>query len=118
MLTIQLLRENPQEVIDRLKVKNFDAAELVAEIRQLDLDIRTLKKSLDINLMEQNQGAKQIGQLFKEGKGAEATTLKERMAELKESEKLERAQLQELENQMQSKMVLLPNLPHATVAPG
>lgn len=118
MLQIQLLRENPQEVIDRLKIKNFDATELVNEIRQLDTDTRTLKKNLDDNLMEQNQGAKKIGQLFKEGKGAEATELKARMAELKEAEKSGRAQLQEMEAELLNKMVLLPNLPNAAVAPG
>jgi seryl-tRNA synthetase len=118
MLQIQLLRENPQEVIDRLKIKNFDATELVNEIRQLDTDNRTLKKSLDDNLMEQNQGAKQIGQLFKEGKREEAEVLKARMAELKETEKADRAKLQEQEVLLQNKMVLLPNLPSPAVAPG
>ena len=51
MLQIQLLRENPQEVIDRLKIKNFDATELVAEIRELDSENRNLKKKIDDNLM-------------------------------------------------------------------
>ena len=118
MLQIQLLRENPQEVIDRLKIKNFDATDLVNEIRQLDTDNRTLKKNLDDNLMEQNQGAKQIGQLFKEGKREEAEGLKARMAELKEAEKVGRTKLQEQEELLQSKMVLLPNLPSPAVAPG
>ena len=118
MLQIQLLRENPQEVIDRLKIKNFDATDLVAEIRQLDTDNRNLKKSLDDNLMEQNRGAKEIGMLFKEGKREEAEGLKARMAELKEAEKTGRAKLQELEELLQAKMVLLPNLPNAAVTPG
>lgn len=118
MLQIQLLRENPQEVIDRLKIKNFDATTLVEEIRQLDTDNRALKKVLDDNLMEQNQGAKQIGQLFKEGKREEADALKARMAALKEDERVKRAQIQEGEALLQSKMVLLPNMPHHSVAPG
>ena len=70
-----------------MKIKNFDATDLVAEIRQLDTDNRNLKKSLDDNLMEQNRGAKEIGMLFKEGKREEAEGLKARMAELKEAEK-------------------------------
>ncbi len=118
MLQIQLLRENPQEVIERLKIKNFDATELVNEIRQLDIDNRAIKKSLDDNLMEQNQGAKKIGQLFKEGKREDAEALKARMAELKEAEKAGRAKLQEQEALLQTKMVLLPNLPNQAVAPG
>lgn len=118
MLQIQLLRENPQEVIDRLKIKNFDATELVTEIRELDSENRNLKKKIDDNLMAQNQGAKKIGQLFKEGKRDEAETLKAEMATLKESERTDRAKLQEQEELLQSKMVLLPNLPNAAVAPG
>ena len=118
MLQIQLLRENPQEVIDRLKIKNFDATELVAEIRELDSENRNLKKKIDDNLMAQNQGAKQIGQLFKEGKRDEAEAIKAEMANLKESERTDRAKLQEQEELLQSKMVLLPNLPNAAVAPG
>ena len=118
MLQIQLLRENPQEVIDRLKIKNFDATELVALIRQLDTEARNLKKGLDNNLMEQNKGAKEIGKLFKEGRRDEAEVLKARMAELKESEKRDRARMQEAESELLEKMVLLPNLPNHAVAPG
>ncbi len=118
MLQIQLLRENPQEVIDRLKIKNFDATETVSEICRLDSDYRALKKSLDDNLMEQNQGAKKIGQLFKEGKKEEAETIKAAMAALKETEKADRVKLQDMESQLQNKMVLLPNLPNKSVAPG
>ncbi len=118
MLQIQLLRENPQEVIDRLKIKNFDATETVNEICRLDSDYRALKKSLDDNLMEQNQGAKKIGQLFKEGKKEEAETIKSAMAVLKETEKSVRVKLQDMESQLQNKMVLLPNLPNKAVVPG
>ncbi|MBR4135181.1 MAG: serine--tRNA ligase [Bacteroidales bacterium] len=118
MLQIQLLRENPQYVIDRLKIKNFDATELVEEILRLDTENRAAKKAIDDNLMEQNQGAKVIGGLFKEGKREEAEAIKARMAELKESEKVMRAELQEKEQTLQAKMVLLPNLPHTSVAPG
>ena len=118
MLQIQLLRENPQEVIDRLKIKNFDATELVAEIRNLDTENRNLKKKIDDNLMSQNQGAKKIVKLFKEGKRDEAESLKAEMATLKESERVDRAKLQEQEELLQSKMVLLPNLPNSAVKPG
>ena len=118
MLQIQLLRENPQYVIDRLKIKNFDAAALVEEILKLDTENRAVKKTIDDNLMEQNQGAKAIGGLFKEGKRDEAEAIKARMAELKEKERVLRAELQEKEQMLQTKMVLLPNLPHSSVAPG
>lgn len=101
-----------------MKIKNFDATETVNEICRLDSDYRALKKSLDDNLMEQNQGAKKIGQLFKEGKREEAEAIKAAMAALKETEKSARVKLQDMESQLQDKMVLLPNLPAKAVAPG
>ena len=70
MLQIQLIRENPQFVIDRLKVKHFDAEGIISEISQLDVDIRQNKKSLDDNLMGQKKLSAEIGKLFKEGKAA------------------------------------------------
>ena len=36
MLTLKLLREQPEFVIERLAVKNFDATEIVAQILEHD----------------------------------------------------------------------------------
>ena len=76
MLQIQLIRENPSEVIERLKVKNFDATELIQKILDTDALLRQAKRNLDNNLMEQGKLAKSIGQLFKEGKREEAEQMK------------------------------------------
>ena len=57
-------------------------------------------------------------QLFKEGKRDEAEAIKAEMATLKESERTDRAKLQEQEDLLLNKMVLLPNLPNAAVKPG
>lgn len=118
MLQIQRIRENPQEVIDKLKIKNFDAAGLIGEIRGLDRDNRAIKKFIDDNLMQQKQGARQIGMLFKEGRREEAEALKQKMAGLKESERAARERLQKQEAVLTEKMALLPNVPHSSVAPG
>ena len=40
MLTLKLLREQPEFVIERLAVKNFDAAETVAKILDADANRR------------------------------------------------------------------------------
>ncbi|MBR0077713.1 MAG: serine--tRNA ligase, partial [Bacteroidales bacterium] len=61
MLQIQLIRENPSEVIERLKVKNFDATELIQKILDTDALLRQAKRNLDNNLMEQGKLAKSIG---------------------------------------------------------
>lgn len=118
MLQIQLIRENPQFVIDRLKVKNFDATEIIAAIAQLDVEIRQNKKTLDDNLMEQKKLSAEIGKLFKEGKAAEAQNMKQKIAELKEVEKEYQAMVAAKGDEIQNKLVLLPNLPHESVPVG
>ena len=96
MLQIQLIRENPSEVIERLKVKIFDATELIQKILDTDTQLRQAKRNLDNNLMEQGKIAKSIGQLFKEGKREEAEQMKARTAELKVEEKNLQTELAEL----------------------
>ena len=118
MLQIQILRENPEHVIERLKVKNFDATELVNNILTLDAQLRQLKKNLDNNLMEQGKIAKSIGQMFKEGRREEAEQMKAQTAELKAQEKEMQAELDEKSQKINEMMVLLPNMPHASVPLG
>jgi seryl-tRNA synthetase len=118
MLQIQLIRENPQFVIDRLKVKHFDAEQIIAEISQLDIDIRQNKKTLDDNLMEQKKLSADIGKLFKEGKAEEANGMKQHIAELKEVEKQLQAKVAEAADEIQNRLFLMPNLPHSSVPEG
>ena len=118
MLQIQLIRENPERVIERLKVKNFDAKEIIQNIASLDVEIRGEKKSLDDNLMEQNSNSKKIGLLFKEGKTAEAAELKEQITQLKATEVELKASLAEKEQRIDTLLVQLPNMPHESVPCG
>ncbi|MCQ2280530.1 MAG: serine--tRNA ligase [Bacteroidales bacterium] len=118
MLQIQIIRENPEQVIERLKVKNFDATELIQNILELDTQLRQLKKNLDNNLMEQGKIAKSIGQMFKEGKREEAEKMKAQTAELKAQEKEMQAELEAKNKKINEMMVLLPNMPHASVPLG
>lgn len=118
MLTIQFIKENPQEVIDRLKVKNVDAKDLVSEIIDLDNARRENQKNLDDTLAESKNIAKEIGLLFKQGKATEANTLKEKTSLLKETSKKYSDALSVSEKQLEEKLLLLPNLPNKAVKPG
>ena len=55
MLTLKLLRENPEFVIAKLAVKNFDAREIVEKINALDQNRRALQVELDNCLAEQKK---------------------------------------------------------------
>jgi seryl-tRNA synthetase len=118
MLDLKTIRENPALIVEKLSVKNFDAQEIMAQILQLDVEIRTLKKTLDDNLQAQNIGAKEIGMLFKNGKQAEAETLKAKITDLKTEEREKSELLSVKEELLKNQLVLLPNIPHTSVARG
>lgn len=118
MLTLRQIRENRNEVIERLAVKNFDAENMVATIIDLDDQRKTMQVKLDNNLAEQNNIAKLVGNLFKEGKAEEGNAAKQRVADLKEESKEMGLQLATIEKKLNETLVLLPNLPHASVPKG
>ena len=76
MLTLKLLREQPEFVIERLAVKNFDAAEIVAKILDADAQRRAAQTQLDKNLSDAKKLAAEIGALMKQGKKDEAEGVK------------------------------------------
>ena len=47
MLTLKLLREQPDFVVERLAVKHFDAREIVDKILEADRSRRALQTELD-----------------------------------------------------------------------
>lgn len=118
MLTLKQIRENTADVVARLLVKGFDGQRLVEEIVKLDDERRSVQKSLDDNLGEQNRIAKEVGLLFQQGKKAEADSAKVKTGELKEQSKELSQKLTDVENELNAKLVLLPNLPHASVPKG
>ncbi|HUW92526.1 MAG TPA: aminoacyl--tRNA ligase-related protein, partial [Bacteroidales bacterium] len=118
MLTINLLREQSSFVIERLKIKNFDAADIVSLILDLDRRRRELQSESDAILAELNNLSKQIGALMKEGKKNEAETAKADIASKKERQKQLSEELAAAEAGMRTEIIKLPNLPHTSVPPG
>jgi seryl-tRNA synthetase len=118
MLQINFIRENPEEVINRLKTKNFEASVLVDQIIGIDEKRRLSQTKLDDSLAEANKIAKSFGQLFKEGKREEAELLKARTAELKIISKELSDELDASVLEMNRLLVQLPNLPHHSVPAG
>ncbi len=118
MLSIGFIRDNANEVISRLKVKNFDAETIVNEIISLDVERRNNQQLLDDTLAELNKLSKEIGGLFKSGKTDEANEAKRKTTELKEKSKELNKSYSEIEKQLFSKIVELPNIPHSSVPKG
>ena len=118
MLELQRIREQKAEMIKRFDARNIDVTDWLNEAIELDESRRKKQGELDDTLAESNALAKSIGQLFKEGKQAEADVLKARTTELKETAKKlkdEEAQIQERINQI---LYQIPNVPNPTVPKG
>jgi len=118
MLTLKFITENKDEVIRRLAKKHFDGAELIGQVVELDTKRRSVQASLDANSAEMNSLSKAIGDLFKQGKQAEAAEAKAKTAELKEAIKAQSAELDAIEKQLVDILVTIPNLPHESVPEG
>ena len=118
MLTLKLLRENPEFVIERLQVKHFDAKDIVYQILDMDKQRRAAQTELDACLAQQKSCSAEIGALMKQGKRDEAEASKQKVAALKEKSKGLEEAMAEAEKKQQELVVLLPNLPCAMVPEG
>ena len=118
MLELQRIRENKEEVIERLAVKNFDATDLVEEIIHLDQQRRTNQKTLDDTLARAKQLAKEIGRYFKSGEKEKAETIRKESLTLKEQAKVLSENADSIVAMLNAKLVELPNIPHSSVPRG
>ncbi|MBQ1929988.1 MAG: serine--tRNA ligase [Bacteroidales bacterium] len=118
MLTLKILREQPEFVIERLAVKNFDAKDIVKNILEADAKRRAAQTSLDQVLAQQNSKAKEIGMLMKKGEKEAAEAIKNEVARLKEQSKELEAEMEARNAEMMDALVLLPNLPCSLVPEG
>jgi seryl-tRNA synthetase len=118
MLTINLIREKKEFIIERLKVKNFSAEEIIGRILVLDSSRREIQLKTDMMQGEMNRISKEIGSLMKEGKRDEAETAKKKTYSLKEEIKSLSDKLIPIDIELKNEIIRLPNLPHESVAPG
>jgi len=117
MLQVPYLRENKEAVITGLaKRNNLDARERVDQIIALDDMRKSVQTELDSKLARANQIAREIGELFKSGKAAEANVLKEETATIKEESKNLEGKLAEAEEAIRQILYTIPNVP-ATAIP-
>ncbi|MCD4788948.1 MAG: serine--tRNA ligase [Bacteroidales bacterium] len=118
MLQLNYIRENKQEIIEKLSIKNFNAEEIIGKIIALDKNRRKTQKQLDDTLADANKAAKQIGALYKQGSTEDANAMKARSAELKKLSKELNAQLENITGELNNLLIQIPNVPHPSVPRG
>ena len=118
MLQIQRIRQQPDAIIEGLKKRGIDATKTVNDLIDLDAQRRGLRHQMEEKQARSNALAKEIGQLFKSGKGAEANELKAETGALKQEIKALNEELQGLEEKEHHLILTLPNVPHESVPAG
>ena len=111
MLTLNVIKENPEAVIERLAVKHFDARQHIERIIELDKVRRNRQQARDNQAAELNKMAAAIGALMKQGKKDEAEVAKAKVAELKENNKAIDDELKVAEDEITSILLNIPNMP-------
>ena len=111
MIDIKFLRENPDVVKQNIKNKFQDSKlPLVDEVIEFDKKSRAVKQEADQLRANRNKFSKQIGALYGQGKKEEAEEMKklvteqgDRLAELEKQEA-------ELQEEVTSRMMVIPNI--------
>ena len=118
MLTLKMLRDDPQAVVEKLEKKHFDASPVVEKILELDARRRALQAESDALLAQQKKKAAEIGGLMKQGLKDAAENVKAEVAALKARSAELLAQFEQTEKSMNDQIVLLPNVPCDLVPEG
>lgn len=121
MLQVPFIRANKAQVIDGLKVRNYQediATDIIEQILATDDERKEAQTELDKNLAEAKQIANEIGDFYKQGKRAEADELKEKVASMKESSKELEAKMKNAEANLEELLLSVPNIPHQSVPKG
>jgi len=118
MLQIQRIRQEPEAIIEGLKKRGIDATQTINDLIEIDAERRAIRHQMEEKQATSNSLAKEIGQLFKSGKGAEANDLKAQTGALKQEIKSLSEELQSLEDKEHGLILTLPNVPHDSVPTG
>lgn len=118
MLQVNYIRQNKEEVLKRLAVKNFKELTIVDTILKIDDERKQFQHEFEEIQSKLNIAAKDIGQLMAKGEKAAAEEKKMEVASLKELIQPITVRLAEKENELHAELVKLPNLPHASVPVG
>ena len=118
MLTLQQIKQDPQDIIRRLAVKGFDGTEPINRILELDAERRRLQLENDNAAAQHKKHAEAIGALMKSGDRAAAEAKKAEVATLKESQKATSDALAAAEKDIRDILLNVPNVPCAMVPEG
>jgi seryl-tRNA synthetase len=118
MLQVAILRNQPDLVKERLKVKYFKETGIVDEIISLDDERKKLAFQFDATKSKINTVSKEIGQLMGKGEKDAAESRKKEVEKWKEQLQPIQEKLSSVEKEINGLLVRLPNLPSDKVPEG
>jgi seryl-tRNA synthetase len=118
MLQLAVIRQQPEFVKERLKVKNLDAGATVDSILLADEQRKKLQLLAEAAQARLNVISKEIGLWIAKGDMAKAEEKKQEVSSLKAEIPPLQEKLNQLDHQLQELLVSLPNLPAKEVPPG
>lgn len=118
MLQTRKIRENKEEYIKLLKVKNFDANNIFNLLIDLDDQRKEAQIKCDELLNKSNNLSSQIGKLYKTGDTNNVASLKKESIIIKDESKIFLNKQNKLEREIKDLLVQIPNIPHPSVPVG
>jgi len=115
MLDLKMIRENLDEVINRLNQRGADFSYLKGVVA-LDEKRRTMIQTVEQLKAKRNETSKLIGQYKREGKDVKEilNSIEDNKTEVAKLEE----ELQEIEQNIQKQLLLTPNIPHQNIPVG
>lgn len=114
MLDIQALRNDLDDVVSQLKARGFEFdASTFSALEQARKTVQTSTQELQA---KRNNASKQIG--FAKSKGEDVSAIMAEVAGLGEQLKAGETRLTELQTELQTLLLNVPNLPHSSVPQG
>lgn len=118
MLQIAAIREHKDAYAQALKKRNIDALPMLEEAIKIDEERRSTQAKLDEIRAKSNALSKEIGMLFRSGKGAEANELKQQTKELKSKEEALKNASSQAITALNELLYTIPNIPQDSVPAG
>ena len=117
MISLQLIRDDP-DAVRRAVARKGDSAEPIDRLLAADAHRRSLESDANDLRAQRNLGNRELGELLRGGQADQADLLKARMASLSVQIDTLDIELAALEAAIEADLLLVPNLPHASVPDG
>jgi len=118
MLLLSNIRNNKENLIERLNIRGLNGQELIQRAEVLDEQARNIRTEMEKAQAQSNALSSQVGMLMKEGKKEEAEKIKSETAQLKETIKTLTVDVEAKELELKNYLLTIPNTPDLSVPVG